>query len=396
MDDSMMETYKETAHRWTDDETRTFIHLRALNDHLFTGKRNAAKHGWETVLIQLGLQDKVSITQAGKKWENMKKKYKEMKNLATVSGTESLETTAAMWRWYFEMDDAFGSKDSISPSVLYASSSMDQPSASPLSPASMSSACLNSSGTPERCTSTEILDLLKEHVTKEEHCSHAENGSEAVVTPQDFAHCSQLELKNIEESIAGTVKEAAHKWTDGETRIFIHLRVQNDHLFTGKKNAAKHGWETILKELGLLDKVSFAQAAKKWENLKKRYKELSNTTIGFESESKQNTAATWRWYFDMDEAFGNKTLISPPVLIASSTMEQPTPPSPGSAASSSSACHSSSPELPRRTPKKRRRSSNEILDFLKEQAEKEDKREAEAQKRVDRFLELFTKLIDKM
>ncbi|MGH0161782.1 UNVERIFIED_CONTAM: hypothetical protein FKN15_041749 [Acipenser sinensis] len=117
-----------------------------------------------------------------------------------------------MWRWYFEMDDAFGSKDSISPSVLYASSSMDQPSASPLSPASMSSACLNSSGTPERCTSTEILDLLKEHVTKEEHCSHAENGSEAVVTPQDFAHCSQLELKNIEESNTGTVKEAAHKW----------------------------------------------------------------------------------------------------------------------------------------------------------------------------------------
>ncbi|MGH0142588.1 UNVERIFIED_CONTAM: hypothetical protein FKN15_053734 [Acipenser sinensis] len=200
-----------------------------------------------------------------------------------------------MWRWYFEMDDAFGSKDSISPSVLYASSSMDQPSASPLSPASMSSACLNSSGTPERCTSTEILDLLKEHVTKEEHCSHAENGSEAVVTPQDFAHCSQLELKNIEESNTGTVKEAAHKF-----------------------------------------------------------------------------------------------------LIASSTMEQQTPPSPGSAASSSSACHSSSPELPRRTPKKRRRSSNEILDFLKEQAEKEDKREAEAQKRVDRFLELFTKLIDKM
>lgn len=91
--------------------------------------------------------------------------------------------------------------------------------------------------------------------------------------------------------------------TEQDTRRLIKLRAANEVLFTGRRNAAKTAWKlvgfsmkmnvndkamksdmyyqnslimfvcrAILKELGLLGKVSTYQVAKKWDNLKRRYK----------------------------------------------------------------------------------------------------------------------------
>ncbi|XDV52125.1 hypothetical protein PO909_020889, partial [Leuciscus waleckii] len=65
-----------------------------------------------------------------------------------------------------------------------------------------------------------------------------------------------------------------YKWTDEDIRVLIVNRTAHGHLFSGWRNAAQHGWEAVLKEIGLLDVVSPARAAKKWENFKKKYKEL--------------------------------------------------------------------------------------------------------------------------
>ncbi|KAL1249109.1 hypothetical protein QQF64_022427 [Cirrhinus molitorella] len=102
----------------------------------------------------------------------------------------------------------------------------------------------------------------------------------------------------------------------------LQLRGENDELFTGAKNSATVGWRIVLEKMGLSGKVTPAQAKKKWDNLKKKYKECKYPGSG-EGVSGKPTAATWPWFVQMDEVLGQRPSICPPVLIASIPMDTP-------------------------------------------------------------------------
>ncbi|CAL8239934.1 unnamed protein product [Gadus morhua 'NCC'] len=81
-------------------------------------------------------------------------------------------------------------------------------------------------------------------------------------------------------------------------------------LFTGVKKSAKDGFE--------IKKISTQQVKRKWENLTARYKDLRKPPSGVGTEDGKATAASWKWYSEMDGILGQKPSISPPVVISSS------------------------------------------------------------------------------
>ncbi|XP_062856102.1 uncharacterized protein zgc:171459 [Trichomycterus rosablanca] len=93
--------------------------------------------------------------------------------------------------------------------------------------------------------------------------------------------------------------EFTYKLTDEDIKKLIRLRTTNAILFTRKRNAAKAAWSAILRELRLDDKVTVEQIAKKWENLKLKYKEIKYPPPGMEATPR---ASQWRWYKLLDEA----------------------------------------------------------------------------------------------
>ncbi|XP_028310556.1 uncharacterized protein LOC114468079 isoform X2 [Gouania willdenowi] len=188
-----------------------------------------------------------------------------------------------------------------------------------------------------------------------------------------------------------------------ETKELVRLRNLHDDRFTARRNAAKQAWEFLIQEMELEGKVTHKQASKKWENLKKKYKDLRKTLMGSGVDQGSETANTWCYYADLHEAFGSQPLVSPPVLV-SSCLPEPTifPPelsnkhslcpspvtiSPPSPTPTTSAPSSSLP---------RKRKCDPILDFLRQEAEKEERRHLELTAQNERFLKAFEKMVDKM
>ncbi|XP_049917727.1 uncharacterized protein LOC126400804 [Epinephelus moara] len=208
---------------------------------------------------------------------------------------------------------------------------------------------------------------------------------------------------------ASTTKEV-HKWTPEETRRLIKFRAENEQRFLKSKAAAKQLWETLIKELGLEGKITCQQASKKWENLKKKYKELRTPKTGSGTDAGETTASTWQFFEDMHEVLGARPSMDPPVVVASyddpvTLLMEIIEPSPStSATASSEAATSDAPTTaaatvdmpPTPSPKKKKRKLNHIVDFLAQESEKEQKRHEESEKKTERFLSLFEKLIDKI
>ncbi|XP_026000429.1 uncharacterized protein LOC113007746 [Astatotilapia calliptera] len=160
--------------------------------------------------------------------------------------------------------------------------------------------------------------------------------------------------------------EYTFKWTKEQTADFIKTRGENDHLFTGVKNSANVGWRTILEKMGLQGKVTTLQAKKKWDNLKKRYKDCKCPGSG-EGVSGKPTAATWPWFGLMDEVMGQRPSIRPPVLISSLPEDTP---GPSTAVGDQSEMEEETDEeggQPAATGRKRRRDrQDELLELIKE------------------------------
>ncbi|CAL8291899.1 unnamed protein product [Boreogadus saida] len=90
------------------------------------------------------------------------------------------------------------------------------------------------------------------------------------------------------------------KWTPEQTRRLIVFRAQNDKRFTLHKGRAKHLWGILIRDLGLEGKTTPKQIAKKWENLKMKYKLLKvDLPDGTGLCSKESY---WRWFDLMDRA----------------------------------------------------------------------------------------------
>ncbi|XP_039648934.1 uncharacterized protein LOC120554234 isoform X8 [Perca fluviatilis] len=154
---------------------------------------------------------------------------------------------------------------------------------------------------------------------------------------------------------------------------------------------------TLMKEMGLEGRATGQQASKKWENLKRKYKELRTLKTGSGTDRGEGTAATWQFYEDMHKVLGAGPSLDPHVVVASFN-EDPTPilmetVEPSSPASTSAAI--SSP-LPTTSAPPKKRKKNPILDFLIEESKKEQRRHEEHEAKTERFLCLFEKMIDKL
>ncbi|XP_048111726.1 apical membrane antigen 1-like protein [Alosa alosa] len=116
-------------------------------------------------------------------------------------------------------------------------------------------------------------------------------------------------------------QDGGHRWkrtTPLDCRAgLIRFRAENEEKFTKKKYASKLLWEKAVKDLGLEGKMTGEKAAKKWENLKKRYKDLKQPKTGSGTDSGETTASNWRYYEAMHAVLGGRPAIDPPVIVAS-------------------------------------------------------------------------------
>ncbi|XP_034059359.1 uncharacterized protein LOC117537996 [Gymnodraco acuticeps] len=202
----------------------------------------------------------------------------------------------------------------------------------------------------------------------------------------------------------------SYKWTVVKTKALIALRMEKDDLFCKKRNAAKEAWESIIKELDLGQHVSHKQASKKWENLKKKYKELKRPRTGTGTDQGEETPATWPFFMAMDEAIGARPSISPPVLVASA-LANPTilfdpeaascfssfpPPNVADDPDPSPPSSLSEAGTTQQPPPQKRKGAMGVLECLEREAEKEDERHREIMQHSETFLTLFEKMVDKM
>lgn len=105
----------EFTYKMTSKEIEDFVKLRVSNNHLFSGKRNTSMWAWRAILRQMGLQQKMTHTQAKKKWENMKKKYKDLKN-----PPDGVKMFPEAWPYFSLMEDAIEGRLEGSAPVLKA------------------------------------------------------------------------------------------------------------------------------------------------------------------------------------------------------------------------------------------------------------------------------------
>ncbi|XDV36388.1 hypothetical protein PO909_006177 [Leuciscus waleckii] len=147
---------------------------------------------------------------------------------------------------------------------------------------------------------------------------------------------------------------------------------------------------TLIKELGLQGHATSQQ-------------DLKTPKTGSGTDAGQVTAATWQFFEDMHEVLGGRPSMDPPVVIASFRpdadpitilMEIVEPSSPDTASDTANTSVASPVATPNPSPKKKRRKS--IVEFLIEESAKEQKRHEESEAKMDRFLGLFEKLIDKI
>ncbi|KAL2091629.1 hypothetical protein ACEWY4_013892 [Coilia grayii] len=206
-----------------------------------------------------------------------------------------------------------------------------------------------------------------------------------------------------------------------QTKGLIAFRVKNQEAFTKKKLASSCG----MKQLGLEGRVTGQQASKKWENLKMKYRKLRGPTTGSGTDEGEETAATWRYFEEMHAALGGKPAIDPSVLVypkkdpvqmlmamvepqftsgnedagaAAAASSTSTTSAAASSTSTTSAAASSSSTTPAGAPpcKRARSNADMMLEFLKAEAAKEQRRHEQSEAKTNRFLSLFEKLVDKI
>nr|XP_055046943.1 uncharacterized protein LOC129432512 isoform X2 [Misgurnus anguillicaudatus] len=157
--------------------------------------------------------------------------------------------------------------------------------------------------------------------------------------------------------------------------------------------------------MGLEGRVSHAQA-KKWDNLKTKYKECKCPGTGQGTEDGKATAGNRPWFALMDEALGKSAAVTPPCLIASIQEEQPGPSTAQQVEQGRDEDEEDETVRNRRKDraghrgeKRRREREDPVLQLLKEdmkyQREADERREAEARERSQRFFSLLERLAEK-
>ncbi|XP_068168861.1 protein Daple-like isoform X2 [Antennarius striatus] len=265
----------ECSYKMTEPETERMIKLRAANEALFTGRKHSAKPAWRAILYELGLQGKLTTDQLAKKWDNLKRRYKELKFPA-----RGVETNPSSWPWFYRMNDAMEGRFAGAAPILTPIVEDEDEDCEPLSPTPKKRARRSRGGMAEFLTESE-MDLLVDNEEK--------NGSTA--------------LGDLHRM------EFTYKLTEEDTRRLIELRAANESLFTGRRNTAKPAWRGIVKELGLTGKITPDQVAKKWDNLKTKFKDLKFPPRGMEG---QTNPASWPWFQLMSDALEGRLVGKAP------------------------------------------------------------------------------------
>ncbi|CAJ1078652.1 trihelix transcription factor GT-3b-like [Xyrichtys novacula] len=216
------------------------------------------------------------------------------------------------------------------------------------------------------------------------------------------------------ELMATKLKKKQFIWTEAQTVRFIELRKTHDHLFTGDRGSAAEGFDLILKEMGLVGEVTTAQASKKWENLKKKYRDLILPRTGSGTEAGETTPGTWPYFQLMHTALGDKDSVKPLNLIstAGNPEQQPDEETPHTSSGCCSGFPATSDSSPATAPgtsgtptpgsSKRK---NEVLEYIRDYTERQDKRQRELdqkeeeredrkEKQLDKLIGILAKLAD--
>ncbi|CAL8360521.1 unnamed protein product [Lota lota] len=346
---------QENSYKMTEDDVKRLIEFRASNESLFTGKRNSAKIAWNTILKGLGLQGKLTADQIAKKWDNLRTKYKDLKQ--PYQGQEGGSQDS--WPWFHIMDDAMQGR-------LYNSNLVLSPAPNPPTahPPTGSSASRHGNRNPDNA---DILEFL---IKTEMEDSGAGDGPPRLTPPCEGVPMGWRRMS-----------ECTYKMSEQETESMIKLRCTNESLFTGRKHSAKPAWRAILFELGLQGKVTTDQLAKKWDNLKRRYKELKFPARGVET-----SPGSWPWFYRMSDAMEGRLAASAPVLTP--VVEE-----------GDDECEPSSPVAPPRKRARRGAGRSSMSEFLTESemdllVETEDKNGASALGDLQRMSELTYKLTE--
>ncbi|KAM4618616.1 uncharacterized protein ACJ7VT_007973 isoform 2-T2 [Polymixia lowei] len=309
MESAMNPHLPENSYKMTEEDVKRLIEFRASNEALFTGKRNSAKIAWNTILKGLGLQGKLTADQIAKKWDNLRTKYKDLKQ--PYQGQEVLGSAMESWAWFHIMDEAMQGR-------LYNSNLVLSPDSvgnhNPVTSSHHSNG--PASQNPE---STDILEFLIK--TEMEDTVGVESAED-----DGTVHSEAPPTEGVPMGWR-RMSECTYKMTEPETERMIKLRAANEALFTGRKHSAKPAWRAILYELGLQGKLTTDQLAKKWDNLKRRYKELKFPARGVESNPN-----SWSWFYRMNDAMEGRFATSAPILtpIVEDGDEEcePSPPAP--------------------------------------------------------------------
>ncbi|XP_034031656.1 uncharacterized protein LOC117515280 [Thalassophryne amazonica] len=276
----------ECSYKMTEPETERMIKLRAANEALFTGRKHSAKPAWRAILYELGLQGKLTTDQLAKKWDNLKRRYKELK-----FPTRGVETNPSSWPWFYRMNDAMEGRFAGAAPILTPIVAEEDEECEPLSPTPKKRARRSRGGMTEFLTESE-MDLLVDNEEK--------NGSTVL---GDLHRMSELTYKLTEEDI----------------KRLIELRASNESLFTGRRNTAKPAWRGIVKEMGLTGKITPDQVAKKWDNLKTKFKDLKFPPRGMEG---QTNPASWPWFQLMSDALEGRLASKAPRVTPVWTSEE--------------------------------------------------------------------------
>ncbi|CAN7984084.1 unnamed protein product [Ixodes hexagonus] len=255
-----------STYKFSQESTRRFILKRHELQHLFTGKRNTGKYGYQRIITELGLQG-ATVEQCRKKWLNLLKKYKELKTPQNGTNTENEELT---WPYFSLLDAIMSGRAIVNPPCLVASATS----------------------------------------RTEEQIIEGDDGATSAST------CSRFVTIDDSNCVASTSSSAdsgsTFKFTEDVTRKFILKRHELQHLFTGKRNTGKYGYQRIIRELGLHG-ATIEQCRKKWLNLLKKYKELRTTNT-------EDEVLTWPYYSLLDSVLSG-TAINLPYLVAVATGE---------------------------------------------------------------------------
>ncbi|XP_077567417.1 uncharacterized protein LOC144192215 isoform X2 [Stigmatopora nigra] len=225
MDALAGERTSDAGYKLTERDVRKMVELRGANQALFTGRRNSAKPAWRAIVEEMGLSGKVTADQVAKKWDNLKSRFKDLKfpprglEARPQAGDES-----ASWPWFRLMDDALEGR------------------------LAGNAALLATAQVPGEASSGDRTGDDSGDDTGDDSGDDSPRRSDTVRKPSD----------------------APYKMSERDTRRLIALRADNEVLFTGKRNAAKSAWRYIIRQLDLRGKLSACQAAKKWDNLKRR------------------------------------------------------------------------------------------------------------------------------